>query len=505
MPNPAVASPSRWKRRFQALVAIAVVLPATLVLWLVGRFGADTPVDYPGPVEHFKYGSTGGEHEMGFPYWIWRALPEVCGHYLPGPGYASLGMLYENNPDGSLKDLPVGTSKRRYQGVDRVFVNCAVCHTSTVRTAPGEPPLLVPGMPAALFNMKAFEEFFFRCAADPKFSKEYLLPEIRRQGGDLDLLDRYLVYPVAIAIMRDRVLALKGRFEWVFEQKDWGPGRVDTFNSAKVIFNFPMAHLDPKEFDAPADFPSIWLQRPRREPRAMELHWDGNNTDMTERNKSAAFGTGVTPPTLDVPRIKRVEDWILEAEPPAFATLFSIDPALAARGAPIYREYCAACHGASGRDFSGEYVGRVTPLAEIGTDRRRLDSYSEMLAVNQATLYAGYPWRFSQFRKTHGYANMPLDGIWLRAPYLHNGSVPSLRDLLEPAAARPAVFWRGNDVFDPVKVGFVSDQPEEGGQKFFRFDTSVAGNGNGGHEGRAYGTALPADDKAALVEFLKTF
>jgi len=502
---PAVLPPSRWKRRFQALVAIAVVLPATLVLWLVGRFGADTPVDYTGPVEHFKYGSTGGEHEMGFPYWIWRALPEVCGHYLPGPGYASLGMLYEHNPDGSLKDLPVGTSKRRYQGVDRVFVNCAVCHTSTVRTAPGEPPLLVPGMPAALFNMKAFEEFFFRCAADPKFSKEYLIPEIRRQGGDLDLLDRYLVYPAAIAIMRDRVLALKGRFEWVFEQKDWGPGRVDTFNSAKVIFNFPMAHLDPKEFDAPADFPSIWLQRPRREPRAMELHWDGNNTDMTERNKSAAFGTGVTPPTLDLPRIKRVEDWILEAEPPAFATLFAIDPALAARGAPIYREYCAACHGASGRDFSGENVGRVTPLAEIGTDRRRLDSYSETLAVNQATLYAGYPWRFSQFRKTHGYANMPLDGIWLRAPYLHNGSVPSLRDLLEPAAARPAVFWRGNDVFDPVKVGFVSDQPEADGQKFFRFDTHVAGNGNGGHEGRAYGTALPADDKAALVEFLKTF
>ena len=99
----------------------------------------------------------------------------------------------------------------------------------------------------------------------------------------------------------------------------------------------------------------------------------------------------------------------------------------------------------------------------------------------------------------------PLDGIWLRAPYLHNGSVPSLRDLLEPAARRPAVFWRGNDVFDPVKVGFVSNLPEAGGKPFFRFDTTQPGNGNGGHEGRAYGTELPADDKAALVEFLKTF
>ena len=74
----------RWKRRFMVLFALAVLLPASLALWLVGRFGSDVPVDYVDPVEHFKYGSTGGEHEMGFPYWIWRALPEVCGHYLPG-------------------------------------------------------------------------------------------------------------------------------------------------------------------------------------------------------------------------------------------------------------------------------------------------------------------------------------------------------------------------------------------------------------------------------------
>jgi mono/diheme cytochrome c family protein len=505
MPHRAVIPAARWKRRFLALFAFTVLLPAAILLWLAGRFGGDIPVDYADPVEHFKYGSTGGEHEMGFPYWIWRALPEVCSHYLPGPGYQSIGMLYETRPDGSLRDLPVGTSRRRYQGVDRVFVNCAVCHTSTVRTAAGQPPLLVPGMPAAQFNMKAFEEFFFRCAADPRFAKEYLIPEIQRQGADLDLLDRYLVYPAAIAIMRDRVLALKGRFEWVFEQHPWGPGRVDTFNSAKVIFNFPMHRLDPKEFDAPADFPSLWLQRPRREPRAMELHWDGNNTDMTERNKSAAFGTGTTPPTIDLPRIRRVEEWILDAEPPAFGKLFPVDQALAARGAPLYAEYCAACHGASGRDFSGPYVGRVTPLAEVGTDRRRLDSYTHTLAVNQATLYAGYPWRFTQFRKTHGYANMPLDGLWLRAPYLHNGSVPSLRDLLEPAARRPAVFWRGSDVYDPTRVGFVSDQPQVDGKRLFRFDTTVPGNGNAGHEGQRYGTALPDADKAALVEYLKTF
>ena len=96
---------SPWKRRFAILFLIAVALPLLIGLILLKRFGGDVPVDYASPTEHFKYGSTGGEHEMGFPYWIWRALPEVCPQYLPGKGYQSLGMVYEKNPDGSDRDL----------------------------------------------------------------------------------------------------------------------------------------------------------------------------------------------------------------------------------------------------------------------------------------------------------------------------------------------------------------------------------------------------------------
>ena len=117
-------------------------------------------------------------------------------------------------------------------------------------------------------------------------------------------------------------------------------------------------------------------------------------------------------------------------------------------------------------------------------------------------LFPDSPYRFTRFRKTHGYANQPLDGIWLRGPYLHNGSVPTLRDLLNPPAQRPAMFYRGNDVFDAVGVGFVSNVAESGGRRFTRYDTTVPGNGNMGHE---YGTTLSDADKAAIVEYLKTF
>ena len=99
-----------------------------------------------------------------------------------------------------------------------------------------------------------------------------------------------------------------------------------------------------------------------------------------------------------------------------------------------------------------------------------------------------------------GYKIPFLDGIWLRAPYLHNGSVPTLRDLLEPAAERPKVFWRGYDVFDQTKVGFVTDG-DEARRTGTRMDTTEKGGGNQGHE---FGTGLSGGDKAALLEYLKT-
>ena len=147
-------------------------------------------------------------------------------------------------------------------------------------------------------------------------------------------------------------------------------------------------------------------------------------------------------------------------------------------------------------------VGLIEDIDRIGTDRHRLDSYTDVFAANQYALYPESEYRFTHFRKTHGYANHPLDGIWARAPYLHNGSVPTLLDLLNPPAERPKVFYRGYDVFDRERVGFVSTVKEERGRTFFEYDTSVPGNSNAGHE---YGTMLPPADKLAIVEYLKGF
>jgi hypothetical protein len=321
---------------------------------------------------------------------------------------------------------------------------------------------------------------------------------IEKVGGHLGFLDRIIYRYAAIPQTKTELLARAPKLKFIERQPEWGPGRVDTFNPYKALqFNFPMDKLPDEEIVGTVDLPSIWQQRQRE---GMQLHWDGDNSSVEERNKSAALGAGVTPVTIDLPRIKRIEDWLLDATPPAYP--FPIDPALASKGEPVYREYCANCHGESGRKLAGKYVGQVVAVEEVGTDRHRLDSYTYELLENQNTLYAGYPWRFSKFRKTNGYANMPLDGLWLRAPYLHNGSVPTLRDLLNPPDNRPKTFYRGNDVLDRDNMGFESTVPEMDGRRFFLFDTRLPGNSAAGHR---YGISLKPAEKNALIEFLKTF
>ena len=95
------------------------------------------------------------------------------------------------------------------------------------------------------------------------------------------------------------------------------------------------------------------------------------------------------------------------------------------------------------------------------------------------------------------YKARPLNGIWATAPYLHNGSVLSLMELLKPQKDRLAKFYVGNRELDVVNMGFVNQQTENSSL----LDTSLLGNSNAGH---SYGTELTEQQKIALVEYMKT-
>jgi len=490
-------------------ILIGVVLTVFAgALWAIVSVTRDRPVEYDDITEHFKYGSIGSEpggsllNPVGGalpPYWVFQALPSICPEKLPG-GYASVGLVTEPG-----RDLPIGVSRRNRFGVEQIGFNCALCHTGTVRDAPGAPPRIVLGMPSHQLDLQALIKFVLECSLDERMTRDSVLRRAREMGGGgPSLFERLLFRFGLIERLRAQVLNLRNRIAPVLSDgvPRWGRGRVDTFNPYKSIqFNWPLEQLPPSELVGAADYPSLWNQAPRE---GMQLHWDGDNDSVDERNLSAALGAGVTPVTVDHASMQRVRDWIWKLPPPKYP--YPIDQGLAARGATLYAEHCQSCHAdhrfRDGVIAPGTRVGQVVPIAAIGTDRHRLDSYTDEFAANQYALYPDSPYRFSHFRKTGGYANHPLDGIWLRGPFLHNGSVPTLRDLLDAPDARPKAFYRGYDVFDQKKVGFVSDVPRADGHDFSMFDTSVPGNGNGGH---VYGTTLSDADKAAVVEHLKTF
>jgi len=168
---------------------------------------------------------------------------------------------------------------------------------------------------------------------------------------------------------------------------------------------------------------------------------------------------------------------------------------LAAKGQPLYEKYCSECH-----DVGAARTSKVIPIDEIGTDRERLDTWTKAAADQANEVVKSLGINRPNMVKNQGYCSPPLDGLWMRAPYLHNGSVPTLRDLLEPVEKRTKVFYVGYDVYDPVNGGFVTRGPQAE-RKGWKHDVNVRGDGNQGHN---YGTGLTDVEKISLVEYMKT-
>jgi mono/diheme cytochrome c family protein len=240
-----------------------------------------------------------------------------------------------------------------------------------------------------------------------------------------------------------------------------------------------------------------------------------------------------------------------------------IDQKLAAQGAELYKTHCQECHrppvtNEAFYDFNnkdwwtknqiGEAILKVEniPISHIGTDPAqatdmanrtvatpanldvRETSFALALgAVVEKTVNYIYDQRKppmnaaerqaangnmkNELRKDLAYKVRPLNGIWATPPYLHNGSVPTIDDLLGDPEKRPAKFYLGSREYDPMKLGYKTDPITNG----FEFDTSIRGNSNRGHEFRkdyskdkeikgVIGPALSEGDRKALIEYLKT-
>lgn len=446
----------------------------------VNLIKAEPDVVYADPVDQFKYGAIGLSEANRIPEYLWKVMPDVCPDLLPGPGgWASLGLLFEEG-----KELPVGFSRREI-GYPSVEPNCAFCHTGGYRTSAEAPQQIALGAPAHQLDLQAFQWFLYKCAMDPRFTTDNVLAKIQ-EVEDLGWFEaqvyRFAIIPFAKSGLEMQAAA----YAWQNSRPQQGRGRTDTFNPTKIT----VFHIPDDGTIGTVDLPAIWNQKARI---GMHLHWDGNNDDIRERNYAAAMAIGATPDSVLQSHFDMVTNFVLELPPPRFP--FPVDQAGAQRGAAIFQAHCADCHA-----FGSPNVGKVTPITAVATDPHRLQSFTPGLVTAFHSIHE-QPFVFGSYSKTEGYANLPIDGTWARAPYLHNGSVPTLWDLLQPAENRPARFYKGYEVYDPVNMGFVSDG-EAARSAGFLLDTTVPGNSNVGH---LYGTQLTDEEKKDLIEFLKTF
>ncbi len=204
--------------------------------------------------------------------------------------------------------------------------------------------------------------------------------------------------------------------------------------------------------------------------------------------------------------------WLRDLEPPKYTG--EVDPVLAKAGRLVFEDNCSGCHGTYGA-IGGDRSDDTYPNKVVSVDAVRTDPLYASYAVNSGiTDWYNRSWFAtsspqSRFVPEAGYVAPPLDGIWATAPYLHNGSVPTIAALLNsyerltywarysPSGKNPV--GEANE-FDHERLGWKVEVRDNARGKYI-YDTTLPGYGNEGH---TYGDHLSAQERAEVIEYLKT-
>ncbi|SDO40738.1 hypothetical protein SAMN04489798_2876 [Pseudomonas arsenicoxydans] len=291
----------------------------------------------------------------------------------------------------------------------------------------------------------------------------------------------------------------------------------------------------------------------------------GATLNLFDANGQPLKGDDRYPSSVRLYDLHLIEQTLQRLKPPAWpeALLGAVDKPLAAQGRELFSENCAGCHVPRSVQSVGRWVQhlKMLPVDYIGTDPSaanniadhrfdlsalqwdpaelaKLDvqlqptptepldlsklssarglAYITAFVGNRAYLDANIPLAQQPamngfglpigVREMRAYKARPLAGIWATAPFLHNGSVPSLYQLLSPQDERATTFYKGTFEYDPKHLGYRTEAFSNG----FVFDTRITGNHNSGHEFRAgkrgngvIGRLLQPQERWALLEYLK--
>lgn len=444
------------------------------------------------------------------------------------------------------RQLPVGFALGRdTSNILSAGLTCAGCHTRQIKV--GEELYRIDGGPAFVNNEKYVKDL-----------ESALIGTINNQVQLEHFLDRVISASIANGdpaindrnALRNKVIRFQQNLS-LFNQLSlpnadmWGVGRTDALNQ---IFN-RVAGIDISPYpdsmiisniaiaDKPVRFPFIWNMQYQDYTQWGATSVNGNSNQALLRNTAECLGVGaqfrpvpnssmpdgfdyLAVNSMNISGLLALEGYINKMGAPKWP--WSVNNSLTAQGANIFTANCASCHGkTAGEPRPPSTTTWATPAVNVGTDSWYFNSLARTASpgvlnsifpavgplgiisktVTQKILQQYQP-SITFIASTNSvgvgkYESRVMEGIWAVAPYLHNGSVPTLEDLLKPASQRPSTFFVGVN-YDTLKVGLSVNQPLQAG---YQFNTSTVGNSNAGHE---YGVQLSLQERAALIEYIKT-
>jgi hypothetical protein len=479
---------------------------------------------------------------------------------------ARLGLILQaanprTNPDG----FPIGVTKNvvtegRWKGVT-VGPTCSICHTAQLMYKGKQ--IRIDGGHTNLFDIQAYMQAldqayqatltdtakFDRMAARIGATSTDAKSELRtRFGREAERTHYYSGVAAATPF-------------------PWGPGRADclTLINNRMTSIAPNIPENMSVATAPVKIPFVW-----NAGQATWTQWGGWAQDPLARNFGETLGVylpmdlqsktpqeGLFDSAAALLNLQKIEDTMWRLAPPKWPEeIFGkIDRVKAAQGKALFATHCASCHNSYPYTWTppNKYGKRflevgLVPKTYMGTDMQQTVVVNEFMHTAQLSPYLPPPdkgkavvltpvFRAALARDLLGRAveklklsaeempalngfrelpsqlgpqtlwkAAPRDGVWATPPFLHNGSVPNLYEMLIPASQRTKKFYVGRD-FDPVKVGVDTS----GNSGTFLLDTSLLGNSNAGHSfengprgNGIVGPLLTDQQRWALVEYLKS-
>jgi hypothetical protein len=372
------------------------------------------------------------------------------------------------------------TSFTTTSGVDVIAPNCLQCHAETLR---GQVVIGLGNHTADYTDdLSSFAVLAGGLVSDPAERVEY---------------EKF----------RDRMLAI-GPYTMT---KTIGVNPAD--NLAAVLFahrdnetlawsNEPILPLPPN-IVVPVDVPPWWRMQ-KKNAMFYDGAGRGDHARIMMTASTLCVDTVAEAQSIDA-YFPDVRSYLLTLQPPAWP--FAVDTALAATGKDVFDGTCARCHGTYGE--GGSYPNLIVALDEVGTDPVLASGAAQFAGEYVRWFNRSFFGELAFLSPAPGYVAPPLDGIWATAPFLHNGSVPTIAALLDSSLRTP-YFKRSYDTnaYSEQLMGWPSTAVPAGqdaepsfDEKVKIYDTSQLGYSNAGH---TFGDALTAEQRRAVMEYLKT-